>query len=127
MKFEFENLVGVQISDSEFDALNTIYLSSDDSVSKQDLAKWWVRTHSSYISRYKAVKKAREEKIKRYELACECDATISVDDVYVAKRFKSSTRRLLDKLGIPYEGRTLQSVWVALRSMQCDLKNELGI
>ena len=62
---EFTERVGIEVSTSEFDAINTVYMASD--LEKDEFCAMWRKMNAKRIKAYKAEQKAKEERFNRIQ------------------------------------------------------------
>lgn len=66
MKQEFEERVGMKVSNEEFDAINLVYMNSD--IEKDEFCKMWAKMNAKRISAYRKAEKEKQEKHEHISL-----------------------------------------------------------
>ena len=66
---EFETRVNMEVSSSEFDSINDVYMNCD--LDKDEFCKMWVKMNKSRVAKAAAERKEAEQKIADQETAYE--------------------------------------------------------
>lgn len=100
---EFENRVNMQVSSTEFDAINVVYMNSD--LDKDEFCKMWSKMNESRISKAIAAAKEEEEKAELYMKVSECEFILSSawkdrSDILAVSVLGKKRIALLESIGI---------------------------
>lgn len=114
LKQEFEKLVGMVITQEEYDAIEIVYTKSD--VDKFDFCRYWQKMNESRIASYRTAQKEKEQaqrtKYNLLDIAAKLRTkgnSVGFDSNASLCLTKSDTA-ILDKFGIKTNGITIRSL-----------------
>ena len=123
---EFEKIVGMVVTPEEYEAIEKVYVNSDNNVSKSEFCSFWIRLNKDRIRQYKAkVREAeRLEKVldKLWDMVYKYKYKITYQNGQrqASQYLNKSEKALLDKVGIDYIDITISRL---LYDLRCKLKS----